>query len=197
MKKLNENLIFLDGLWLKENQLLKMASHAGSMVLAEHYLCAYLVNALLNGNRNAIHNLNLIRAQYKLKPIQFTEDQQEGMPDGTTEVMKASLSDLPSMAEMAMACEKTREESLWWGHSSWSVVFRIYEILGFKGTMHSFIEEVKKWPLKKPFPYHCDKDAVGKPLRRCKILGPIEKWAADGAQSREVKLGERLLELLS
>ncbi len=196
MKDLQKEYIYLDGLWLEENQLLKLASRAGSMVVAEHYLCAYLANALLNGNRNAIHNLNLVRTQYKLKPIPLTEENGDGMSDGNKEVLKASSSDLPSMSEMAMACEKTCEEHLWWGHSSWSVVFRIYEILGFKGNIHSFIEEVKKWPLNKSFPYHCDRDSVGKPIRRGKISGPIEKWAADGAHSRETKLGEKLYKLL-
>lgn len=197
MDNLQKELIYLDGLWLEENQLLKLASRAGSMSVAEHYLCAYLANALLNGNRNAIHNLNLVRSQYNLKPIPFAEENGDGMPDGNREVLKASSSDLPSMAEMAKACEKTSEEHLWWGHSSWSVVFRIYEILGFKGNIHSFIEEVKKWPLKKSFHYHCDRDSVGKPVRRGKMMGPIEKWAAEGAQLREVKLGNRLLEILS
>lgn len=194
MKKLNKDLIYLDGLWLPEHQILKMASRAGSFSVAEHFLCAYLVNALLNGNRNAIHNVNVIRTEYHLNPIPFTEEK-DG--DISGELLQATSAELPTMAEMAMACETTRDENLWWGHSSWSVVFRIYEILGFKGSARSFIEEVKDWPLKEPFPYHCDKDSVGKPLRRGKILGPIEKWATEGAHQREVKLGNRLLALLS
>lgn len=103
----------------------------------------------------------------------------------------------PTMAEMASACEKTREESLWWGNTSWSVVYRVYVMLGFKGSEPAFIEEVGKWPFKKPFPYDCNKDSVGKPLRRGKIVGPIEKWAGEGAHPREIKLGERLLALLT
>ena len=197
MKNYHKELIYLDGLWLEENKLLKLASRAGSLSVAEHYLCAYLVNALLNGNRKAIHNINMIRAEYHLKPIPFTEENGGDMSDESNiELMRATSAELPTMAEMALACEKTKKESLWWGHSSWSVVFRIYEILGFKGNIPSFIEEVKKWPLDKSFPYHCDKDSVGKPLRRGKILGPIEKWAAEGANPREIKLGEKLMELL-
>ena len=198
MKSNHKELIYLDGLWLKEDQLLKMAGRAGSMAVAEHYLCAYLVNALLNGDRKAIHNVNMIRAEYHLKPIPFTEeDEGDGSDESHSELMQATSAELPTMAEMALACKKTKAESLWWGHSSWSVVFRVYAILGFRGSERSFIEEVKTWPLDKSFPYHCDKDSVGKPLRRGKILGPIEKWAAEGAHPREVKLGKRLLELLA
>ena len=194
MENKHKDLIYLDGLWLPEYQLLKMASRAGSYSVAEHYLCAYLANALLNGNRDAIHNLNLIRQVYHLNPIPFTEDQDGDMPG---ELLQASSAELPTAAEMAMACETTKEELLWWGHASWSVVFRIYETLGFKGSVRSFIEEVKNWHLDKSFPYHCDKDSIGKPLRRGKIIGPIEKWAAEGAHQREIKLGNSLLALLS
>lgn len=102
----------------------------------------------------------------------------------------------PSAAEMAAACEKTKDEGLWWGDASWSVVFRVYCIKGYKGSMKSFIDEVQKWDFKQPFKYKCNKDSVGKPLQRGKITGPIDKWASDGAMAREVKLGERLIAIL-
>jgi len=102
----------------------------------------------------------------------------------------------PSAAEMAAACEKTKGEGLWWGDASWSVVFRVYCIKGYKGSMKSFIDEVQKWDFKQTFKYKCNKDSVGKPLQRGKITGPIDKWASDGAMAREVKLGERLIAIL-
>ena len=105
--------------------------------------------------------------------------------------------DLPSVEEMAAACEETREEALWWGNASWSVVYRIYCIFGYKGNEEAFIEEVKRWPFKNPFNYICNRHALSRPLQRGRINGPLEKWAADGASKREVKLGERLKEILS
>ena len=104
---------------------------------------------------------------------------------------------LPSAEEMVAACEKTREEALWWGNASWSVTYRIYCILGYKGNEESFMKEVKDWPFKKPFKYVCNRSALDRPLRRGRINGPLEKWAAEGASTREVKLGERLMEILS
>jgi hypothetical protein len=105
--------------------------------------------------------------------------------------------ELPSAEEMAAACEVTKEEALWWGNASWSVAYRIYCIFGYKGNEETFIEEVKGWPFKNPFNYICNRHALSRPLQRGRINGPLEKWAANGASKREVKLGERLMEILS
>ena len=75
MENISKDYVFLDGVWLKQEKLLEMASQAGSMVMAEHYLCVYLANALLNGNREAIKNLNAIRRVYNLQAIPFTEEE--------------------------------------------------------------------------------------------------------------------------
>ena len=104
--------------------------------------------------------------------------------------------DLPSAEDMASACEKTKEEGLWWGNASWSVTFRIYCILGYKGNEESFINLVEGWPFKQAFKYVCNRSALDRPLRRGRINGPLDKWAAEGASKREVKLGERLMAIL-
>ena len=102
----------------------------------------------------------------------------------------------PSAEEMVVACEQTRSECLWWGNASWSVTFRVYCILGYKGNETSFIEDVNSWPFKKPFAYICNRHSLGRPLQRGRINGPLEKWASDGASTQEIKLGERLMEIL-
>lgn len=103
---------------------------------------------------------------------------------------------LPSPEDMVAACVKTKEEGLWWGNASWSVAFRIYCILGYKGNDESFIGSVNGWPFKQPFKYVCNRSALDRPLRRGRINGPLDKWAAEGASNREVKLGERLMAIL-
>ena len=50
--------IFLDGMWLQERQLLKLAMNVGSFALAEHYLCALLANAVIYGKRDVILKVN-------------------------------------------------------------------------------------------------------------------------------------------
>ena len=77
MENITKDYVFLDGVWLKQEKLLEMASQAGSMAVAEHYLCAYLTNALMNGNREAIKNLNAIRKVYNLEAIPFTEEDRD------------------------------------------------------------------------------------------------------------------------
>lgn len=115
-------------------------------------------------------------------------------PDSVEEGIEED--ELPSVAEMVAACEKTKKEKLWWGNASWSVTYRIYCILGYKGSKESFIKEVEEWPFKKPFGYICNRHALGRPITSGKISRSLEKWAADGASIRQVKLGKRLMELL-
>lgn len=103
---------------------------------------------------------------------------------------------LPLAEDMVAACVTTKEEGLWWGNASWSVTFRIYCILGYKGNEESFINLVEGWPFKQPFKYVCNRNALDRPLRRGRINGPLDKWAAEGASKREVKLGERLMAIL-
>lgn len=85
MENITKDYVFLDGVWLKQEKLLEMASHAGSMVVAEHYLCAYLTNALLNGNREAIKKLNAVRKVYHLDAIPYTEEENCDCPKDDTD----------------------------------------------------------------------------------------------------------------
>lgn len=117
--------------------------------------------------------------------------------DASAESTEEPEEEPPTAYEMVEACVQTRNECLWWGDASWSIVYRVYCIKGFKGTVTNFVDEVMKWPMPKNFPYNCNKDSVRKPLQRVKITGPIENWSSEGAQSREIKLGERLLEILN
>lgn len=73
MENLHKDFIYLDGMWLKEEQLLKLAKNAGSMVIAEHYLCAYLLNAVINGKSDAIDKVNEVRAVYGLDAIPYSD----------------------------------------------------------------------------------------------------------------------------
>lgn len=69
--------IFLDGMWLQEKQLLKLAMNVGSFALAEHYLCALLANAVIYGKREVIIKVNEVREFYHVQPIPLPEDRDE------------------------------------------------------------------------------------------------------------------------
>ena len=61
--------IYLDGMWLKEEQLLKLAMNVGNFALAEHYLCALLADAVIKGRYEAIIEVNKVREHYGVKAI--------------------------------------------------------------------------------------------------------------------------------
>ena len=69
--------IFLDGMWLQEKQLLKLAMNVGSFALAEHYLCALLANAVIYGKRDVILKVNKVREFYHVPLIPLPEDREE------------------------------------------------------------------------------------------------------------------------
>ena len=77
MEKLHKEYIYLDGMWLKEEQLLKLAMNVGNYALAEHYLCALLADAVIKGRREAITEVNKVREHYGVTPIPLSEDDLE------------------------------------------------------------------------------------------------------------------------
>ena len=74
MEKLHKEYIYLDGMWLKEEQLLKLAMNVGNFALAEHYLCALLADAVIKGHREAITEVNKVREHYGVTAIPLSED---------------------------------------------------------------------------------------------------------------------------
>ena len=97
---------------------------------------------------------------------------------------------------MAAACEQTLAEGYWWGDASWGTAYQIFRQRGYQGGIDQFVEDVKTWPWKKAFPKDCNKFSVGDPARRGAITWPLPKWKEKGAQSREIRLGERLDEIM-
>ena len=73
--------IYLDGMWLKEEQLLKLAMNVGNYALAEHYLCALLADAVIKGRREVITEVNKVREHYGVTPIPLSEDDLEDHND--------------------------------------------------------------------------------------------------------------------
>jgi hypothetical protein len=66
--------IYLDGLWLRKEQLLHLAINVGSFALAEHYLCALLADAVVKGRREVIAEVNEVRGHYGMKAIPVSDE---------------------------------------------------------------------------------------------------------------------------
>jgi hypothetical protein len=73
MEKELSEYVFLDGMWLQEKQLLKLAMNVGNFALAEHYLCALLANAVIYGKRDVILKVNEVREFYGVPQIPTPE----------------------------------------------------------------------------------------------------------------------------
>ena len=69
MNKDLKDYVYLDGVYFKEEQILKMATNAGSFSVAEHYLCAYLAHAIMYGKKDCLEHLNEVREMYQASPI--------------------------------------------------------------------------------------------------------------------------------
>jgi len=67
--------VCLDGVYVKEDSILKMAGNAGSLAVAEHYLCALLAHGLMYGKTEIIDKVNEVRAQYQALPFAKPENQ--------------------------------------------------------------------------------------------------------------------------
>lgn len=100
MEDLSKDYIYLDGMWLKETQLLQLAKNAGSYSVAEHYLMAYLANAVINGYREAVNKVNEVRASYGVKPIP--------VPDGKDGHQSKNTADQARMKYIKMPLEKQK-----------------------------------------------------------------------------------------
>ena len=106
MENYHKEYVYLDSLWLKEDKLLQLAFNAGSWDKAEHYLFAYLANAVINGNTKAIEKVNEVRESYGVKPIPYPEDVSN---DGRMKNRKAdSCADLARKKYGQMTFEKRK-----------------------------------------------------------------------------------------
>lgn len=120
-----------------------------------------------------------------------------GMPQKDSQESSLDLEEVPpSPSDMAAACEQTLEEGLWWGDASWGTAYQIFRQRGYQSGIDQFVEDVKTWPWKKAFSKDCNKFSVGDPARRGAITWPLAKWKEMGAQSREIRLGERIDEIM-
>ena len=108
-----------------------------------------------------------------------------------------SKSEIPPPEAMVWAVEKTIKDGHWWGNVSWSVVYRIYQMKGYLGTVSQFVRDVSRWSFTMHIRYDCNDDAVGKPIRTGKISRSLDKWAEDGASSQFIILGEALMKALA
>ena len=67
--------VCLDGVYVREEQVVKMAMNAGSFAVAEHYLCVLLAHGLMYGKTDIVDMVNEVREQYQVLPFAKPENQ--------------------------------------------------------------------------------------------------------------------------
>ena len=85
---------------------------------------------------------------------------------------------------MIKAAERTMDEGYWWASTAWAVVYRIYQMEGYTGSIRQFVREVEEWPWQKGPVFPCTYDGVQKPIVSGKLSGSIDKWKEDGASEQ-------------
>ena len=107
------------------------------------------------------------------------------------DVQRKLFPDLPRKEEMCNAVIETYKQGYWWSSRSWAVVYRVYQMKGYMGSFSNFVREVETWPAKTGF--ECTYDAVQKPISKGLLIGPVEKWVANGAHEQSEKLANALI----
>lgn len=135
--------------------------------------------------------------------IEFCMDGEGNFSFGHVDEMKMTKglssqasTDFPSAERMAEAVEKTIRGGYWWGNTAWSVVYRVMQMKGYKGSQTDFVREVETWPFSYKIPYKCNIDSVGKPLRKGTMVRDLEYWQQDGAQAQYIRLGNEMMKIL-
>ena len=97
----------------------------------------------------------------------------------------------PTEQQMKQAVAVTVREGLWWSNRSWAVVYRVYQMKGYKGSISQFVRQVEGWQMDNTF--CCNYDALQKPLASGQLIGNPEKWVQQGAQKQATALAAALL----
>lgn len=104
MEKNLSEYVYLDGMLLKEEQLLKLSKNVGCYAQAEHYLFALLAHGVINGKREVIDMVNEVRELYGVPKIPV------GNQESTfTRSRAESLDDKARMLFKKMPIDKRRE----------------------------------------------------------------------------------------
>ena len=161
------------------NRLLEQLHHADYKVLG-----SIEINIYKSGSQHVdkVDNQYFIEEKWSKPPI-VTENK--------------TAATVPPPEVMVKAVEKVIEKGHWWANLSWSVVYRIYQMKGYKGSISQFVREVAGWSFTKLVKWDCNDDAVGKPIRSGKISRELSKWVEDGAPMQFYLLGEALMKELA
>lgn len=106
---------------------------------------------------------------------------------GTPDDGKVATKEMMSHAAMA-----TLKNGYWKAQRSWSVVYEIYCIWGYEGSISDFLVEVIGWPDQVYKRMTCNRDAVSKLRNKYTLTRDITEWRKNGVPEEYCILGEQL-----
>ena len=93
---------------------------------------------------------------------------------------------------MSRAALLTLEGGYWKSQRSWSVIYEVYCIWGYKGSVNDFLMEANDWPDGVADRMTCNRDAVEKLRNKYVFSKNVNEWRANGIPEPYCILGEHL-----
>lgn len=149
-------------------------------------------NNNLDGLRGLFEGGNFPNAQINILPGDGVHVSYEASKNQKGEANDEAPQKVATKEMMSRAAKTTQEAGYWKAQRSWSVVFVVYGIWGYKGSVTEFLDEVPEWPDGVDKNMVCNRDAVEKLRNRYNFTKHIEEWRDNGVPKPYCILGEQL-----
>ena len=97
---------------------------------------------------------------------------------------------LPTIDVIMKISKATMDLGFWKCDRSWGVVYQIWQIWGYKGTVSDFVTEINNRIEAKNMAYACTLNAVYKMVSKGRISRNLKQWRPDGVLEPYCILGE-------
>ena len=135
-----------------------------------------------------INNYNVYNAPVNYNgPVNNNNAPKEENPTDLEQEGKKASKDM-----MIRAARITQQNGLWKSQRSWSVIYIVYCIWGYKGRVTDFLNEVMGWPREVTDSVICNRDAVEKLKNAYYFSKEISEWRSNGIPEQYCLLGEGL-----
>lgn len=93
---------------------------------------------------------------------------------------------------MSRAAKLTLDGGYWKSQRSWTVIYEIYCIWGYRGSINDFLVEANNWPDGVAGRMTCNRDAVEKLRNKYNFSKEVKEWRSKGIPEPYCILGEHL-----
>ena len=149
-------------------------------------------NNILDGLRGLFEGGHFPNAQINILPGDGVQVSYEAFKNQKGETNEEMPKKVATKEMMSRAAKTTQEAGYWKSQRSWSVVYVVYGIWGYQGSVSDFLDEVPGWPDDVDKSTTCNRDAVEKLKNKYNFTKHIEEWRDNGVPEQYCILGEQL-----